>query len=149
MKKIILCVVLLLSCSCRHGDDKPRAACDQGRMSRLMEAYLEQGEPYTQGRLRTTYGFEFRGPLTIEQLEQDMLDAEKERTGGDAPLASSDFINLINDRWLHRRRHSYRPGDVFYFFRTDQSTWDTLVGSEGYLLLRKGEIIDVLVTTCQ
>lgn len=127
---------------------KPHAVRGQGEIDRLMEAYLKQGEPYTQGLLNPAYGFEFRGPMTMEQLAQAMLEEGTKNPRRDGPSVSN-AMDFINNRWLGPRGHSYRPGDEFYFFRTGKRSWDNLVGSEGYLLRRKDEIIDVLVTVAQ
>src|SRR5262245_12958852 len=38
-----------------------------------------------------------------------------------------------------------RPTDVIYYYCSDQSEWDRMKGSEGYLLMRDGEIVDSIV----
>ncbi len=138
--------LFLLSCSCHHGVDSSYAMREQDRLNRLMKAYLLRVVPYTQDRLRAGYAFEFRGPMTINQLEHEMLEG---LTENDKKDLSPVFSDLINEKWLHRRGHYYMDGDEFYFFRTEKRSWDALVGFEGYLLLRKGEIVDVLATGMQ
>jgi len=111
-----------------------------------VEAYLSEAEANAQGLLKMSYGFEFRGPMTLEQFEQEIV---KETPEGERKDTSLAFLDVINERWLHRKGYHYIDGDEFCFFRTGKHSWDSLVGSAGYLLLREGKIIDVLLTVAQ
>jgi hypothetical protein len=38
-----------------------------------------------------------------------------------------------------------RPGDAVYYYCSDQAEWDQLMGSEGYILVRDGRVVDSVV----
>jgi hypothetical protein len=38
-----------------------------------------------------------------------------------------------------------RPGDVIYHYCSEPSMWDLGMGSEGYIVVRDGQIVDSLV----
>jgi hypothetical protein len=47
---------------------------------------------------------------------------------------------------IHREfRQQARPTDVIYYYCSERPEWDMLMGSEGYLLVRDGEIVDSIV----
>jgi hypothetical protein len=38
------------------------------------------------------------------------------------------------------------PGDELYYYNSYPEDWDRLLGSEGYAIVRDGEVLDTLVT---
>lgn len=54
-------------------------------------------------------------------------------------------FGLINDRW-EGLKLQYQNGDCLFHFRTDAESWEQLLGSEGYILIRDGEAIDSIIT---
>ena len=46
---------------------------------------------------------------------------------------------------LREFRQKILPTDIIYHFAADQSEWDKGFGSEGYVLVRDGELFDTLL----
>ncbi len=49
-------------------------------------------------------------------------------------------FGFTNERWEELKRR-YEKGDCLFHYRTSPETWKALYGSEGYLLIRDGEVI--------
>jgi len=89
------------------------------------------------------YAFEIRGPLTVTQFEEERArshaeSAETRNRARDTDKAFTGNYTLF--------KGGYRDGDELYFFRSDRRSWGHLKGREGYVLIRKGEIADMIVT---
>jgi hypothetical protein len=42
-------------------------------------------------------------------------------------------------------KEQIRPSDLIYYYCSEQAQWDAMMGSEGYALVRDGEVIDELL----
>ena len=86
--------------------------------------------------------FEVRGPLTIAQVEQEVL-AETSK------FARVDILpepfGFEAARW-RQVKDQYTTGDEFYFFTSDECSWSNLCGVRGYILARECDIVDSIVT---
>ena len=87
-------------------------------------------------------GWVIRGPLTISQVEQESLKYLREQPRKDVPQVPFGFMG---DRWVELKS-KHRDGDELYFYRSDQRSWADLCGCQGYVLIRKDEMIDGIVT---
>ncbi len=85
-------------------------------------------------------GWSIKGPLTIEQIEQESL--EKIREYPDVPQVPFGYEN---DKW-NKLKSQYKEGDEFYFFGSDPISWAYLRGRAGYVLIRDNEVIGSIVT---
>lgn len=54
-------------------------------------------------------------------------------------------FGFIFDEWV-QFKNKIRVGDMLWFFRSDQSSWNALAGREGYAIVRNNMIIDIFVT---
>ena len=131
------CVATLLMCPPRPDVSSPRAtARRRAQVAELVKA-----------RFRGQYGFEVRGPLTLTQFADELKESyakwlELARQVGDqnAELVSSsvkskcDRITLLT-----------REGDELYFFTSDRRSWGELAGKDGYVLVRKDKIVDLII----
>lgn len=49
----------------------------------------------------------------------------------------------VSHEWIRQRfEQQVQPTDVVYYYCSEQAEWERMMGSEGYLLVRDGEIID-------
>lgn len=143
MKKIALCVVLMLYCSCHRATSNCCALRGQRELGKLMDEYLRR-DPLNYRSGPPGYDYSFRGPLTISQIEQEALDAVRKmiEAGQDVPAVP---FGRMNDKWV-AFKEEYMPGDELYFFITDKRSWEMVAGREGYLLLRRNKIVQILLT---
>ena len=82
---------------------------------------------------------EIKGPLTREQAGK---------------MYREQLVRRNSRGWLVERerehwqpfRDSYQEGDEIYYFRSERSSWAWLDGCEGYVLIRRDQIIDHVVT---
>ena len=141
MKTMGLGVVLMLLCSCHQTTSRSIAGRAPSELQELMAAYLKEKDQW--------YGsfsqYEFRGPLTIEQIEQERtppwINVTEIKRRTDVPHLPFGFGY---DRWVEFKQE-YGPGDELYFFTTQKRSWEYLMGSEGYLLLRKDKIVRTIL----
>jgi hypothetical protein len=48
----------------------------------------------------------------------------------------------VSHEWIRQRfEQQVQPNDAIYYYCSEQAQWDMMMGSEGYLLVRDGEII--------
>ncbi len=138
MKIIIMCLTVILFCSCSDGDaDHGSIASDdtmkkRNQVSRLMKEHYHSFDAT----------FEALGPLTIAQIEQESLEKLSRSPRKDLPPVPFAFAN---DKWVELKG-KYLPRDEFYYFTSDERSWANLCGIRGYVLVRKGEIVDIIVT---
>ncbi|MDI6448635.1 hypothetical protein [Anaerobaca lacustris] len=86
--------------------------------------------------------FEVRGPLTIEEVEQESLDQLDKVRRADIPVRPFGFEG---EKWA-RIKSRCRAGDEFYFFTSDERSWSYLSGTRGYIVVRGMDIIDAIIT---
>jgi hypothetical protein len=115
----------------------------------------EMDEIYTKGEIEEVvsrhfnraFRAEVRGPLSIEQVEQESLKsilvAIKENVRQDIPQVPFGFMN---DRWKDFKQQ-LRNGDLIFHFISDKDSWDVLCGRAGYVLVRDGEVVDTITTS--
>ncbi len=131
MKGAIVCLMVMLACSCHQATDGSGPAHRRDELSKIMDEYLQSGDPYHEkGRC----AFQFRGPLTVGQVEGELLKIydRMRRDRSDLPLGyvPRDWTDL---------KGKYRDGDELYAcFATEkrgvsQSYW--------YVLVREDTII--------
>jgi hypothetical protein len=51
----------------------------------------------------------------------------------------------MNEEWLGFWKQM-NAGTLLYYFTTDEIDWSLLGGREGYVLIREGEIVAMLIT---
>jgi hypothetical protein len=81
-----------------------------------------------------------RGPLTIEQVEQETLDDEIKKYP-DVPQVPFGFQNK---EWK-KLKSKYKDGDEFFFYWSDPVSWFYLRGESGYVLIRQNKVVDKIV----
>jgi hypothetical protein len=92
---------------------------------------------------------ELNEPKTIAQIEAehtlrpDQL-SQSDRTGPRAQIMLKPFGDR-NAEWEAMKAH-VQPGDQFWTFTTSWQSWRDLAGRAGIALVRKGQIIERLVT---
>ena len=55
------------------------------------------------------------------------------------------LFGCINKQWI-AFKESMEEGDEIWFFTSEEYTWQTLCGREGYVVLRNGEPINYILT---
>jgi len=68
------------------------------------------------------------GPKTIEAIERE--------------------VGHLYPEWEEFKR-IVRPGDCLMFFRSNPHSWKHAFGSEGYVLVREGRVVEILATKLQ
>ncbi|MBN2181423.1 MAG: hypothetical protein JW715_05880 [Sedimentisphaerales bacterium] len=152
MRIVILCLTLILLCSCRQED--PNTASAENEITRhdeiskiLYEDFVRNLESYKDRKYGIKFdenydgtGNEIRGPFTKEQLEKELILLLKE-LNPELPLnyelkEGSGYYEFLN---------KYRNGDEFYHFKSDETTWANSCGIEGYVLIRENKILDKVI----
>ena len=66
----------------------------------------------------------------------------------DIPQATEITLDDSHDspEWSNFKSQ-YKEGDEIYFFSSDRISWGYLRGREGYVLIRKNEVVDFVVTS--
>jgi hypothetical protein len=145
MRKIGLSIVLMLCCSCHHAVSNCHEVRGQRELGKLMDEYLRRDTlNYRSGP--PGYDYNFRGPLTISEIEQETLDEVLKmiEAGQGVDMPPLPF-GRMNDKWI-AFKEQYRPGDELYFFISNEHSWQMTAGRKGYLLLRRNQIIGTLLT---
>jgi hypothetical protein len=87
-----------------------------------------------------------RGPLTVADIEQRELQFILDLI---AELGIPDWTRVpfrgLEEDWLGFKKQM-RAGDLIYYFTTDDIDWRLLTGAEGYVLIREGKVVDMIVT---
>jgi len=93
-------------------------------------------------------GWEIRGPLTVEQVKEELLELHKESSRIREKVYGPTKRFEDSDAGAHWGpfQNMYREGDEIYFFRSDERSWLNLSGEQGYVLIRKNEMLYSLVT---
>jgi len=84
--------------------------------------------------------WEIRGPLTIEQVEQESLEEMSQYP--DVPQVPFGYAN---EKWIELKSQ-YKDGDEFYYFKSDRLSWAYLRGRSGNVLIHNNEVVNMLVT---
>jgi hypothetical protein len=116
---------------------------------------LDANVPYTADEVQAMIGksfgtnqsFEVRGPLSVAEVEQEML---MEVLCAIADYNDMRSIPRLPSSWMGEAWHDFkaeiRAGDLIYFFTSDKASWRALIGREGYALIRDGKVVDMLIT---
>ncbi len=132
MKNAIVCLSAMLMCSCHQGAAGSLSGHRRTELSKIMSEYFQHGNPYPTNE---RYTFEFRGPFTIEQVEQESLEEVKRAPRNDVPLVPFGFSNHY---WVGLKR-KYKDGDELYFFLATATP--SYSQSAGYVLIRGKEVL--------
>lgn len=81
-----------------------------------------------------------RGPLTIEQIEQEGLERIRTSSRSDVPQVPFGYEN---DKW-NELKSQYKDGDEFYFFALDPRNSPSYYGTSGYVLIRDNQIVGMI-----
>lgn len=97
--------------------------------------------------LRQNFRIEVRGPLSIEQIEEEYLRSRLElfceNRRNDIPKIPFGFSN---DTWL-KFKMQLCGTDKIYYFISEKDSWAALCGCAGYALIREGQVVDVIITS--
>ena len=89
---------------------------------------------------------EVRGPLSVIEVGQgtlvDILCGIA--TSHDMRSIPRVPFGYINEAW-ERFKSEIRPGDLIYYFISDEESWEALCGTEGYALIRDAEVVGMIV----
>jgi len=141
MRIAITCLILtLVSVSCRgsNKDGQRGQTSTATQVSKLLKEYC-RGYPFN---------FEVQGPVTLTEYRNGWIEgyekwAERMRKDNRSP---GTFEDSSQGRECARLETQYREGDELYFFRSEERSWSDLAGTEGYVLIRNGKIIDTVET---
>ena len=96
---------------------------------------------------QSEYEFEARGPLTLVEFEKELREFHqesfelKEKVYGRADESLDSFV----DGKCARIKNLSKEMDELYFFTFEPQSWAELAGIDGYVLVRKKEIVDMMV----
>ena len=148
MKIIIVCLMAILTGACRQAIDSSTSRNSDSTMkrndklSKVMDDYSKIGNPYYM-----RHEYEFRGPLTVAQVEEDLIESHKES------LKIREKVYGVTERFEDteagkiwgRLKSEYRDGDELYFYlATAKPSWSQ---SWGYVLIReKKKVVTKIMT---
>jgi hypothetical protein len=140
MKIVIMCLIVALSCSCH----RPVAGLSSGRryreLSRIMNEYLRGVDSH---HAKQDAGFEFRGPLTVDQAEMELIERYRANVDLVSQNTPAGPYHFASPHW-GKLKSKYKDGDEFYAFFV---TWQaTLHQTQGYVLIRQKEVLGTIVT---
>lgn len=119
IKLFAVSALLLATSQCGFAD------CDTGKIKASFVGYDE---------------VMFSTPLTIEEIEKrETAIYENVTKQNTKPFGS------MNADW-EKMKAMHKNGDCIIHFRTDEKSWKTLSGREGYLLARNGKVLYVILT---
>jgi len=91
--------------------------------------------------------FEVRGPLTLAQFEKELRESYlepfelKQKVYG----KTEESMKARIVRRCDRVRPLSREGDELCFFTSESKSQAELAGTDGYVLIRKNEVVDLMV----
>jgi hypothetical protein len=111
----------------------------RAEVRRMMNAYWHG--PYF------GFGSEIRGPLSIAQAERELFGVTEGTPEEDAMHVVTRRLQntYFGEAWA-KIKANHRDGDDLYFFRSDRGSWRHLNGRQGYVAVRKDEVLRCLVT---
>jgi len=90
-------------------------------------------------------GWEIRGPLSIERFKVEMIEMYNESSKIRNEVYKKFEDSGLGEAFAQFKRQ-FKEGDEIYFYKSDERSWMDLRGREGYVLVRKNEIVDKLLT---
>jgi len=144
MKNIILCLIIILSCSCRRDTDNSRSSDPENTFQRRIEINKIMKDHYHS----FDNEYEIRGPLTVEQFEMELIELHEESSKIREKVygVTEKFEDSEIGKDCIRIKKEYTKGDELYFFKSDERSWNNRRGIKGYVLIRTNKMIDGLVT---
>jgi len=137
MKAAVLCGIVILMCYGCGDSDSPRAVQKKrAEVGRMMKAHYH-----------SKYEFEVRGPLTLVEFQEELRESYeeafelRENVYGQTDKSADSAVG----RKYARIKGLSREGDELYFFTSELQSWAELAGIDGYVLVRKNEIVDMMV----
>jgi len=85
--------------------------------------------------------FRVKGPLATAQVEKALFG-----TPLDSEEARQTYESTGRGEAWGRTKAKWKDGDEFYFFTSDKRSWSELRGRQGYVLIRKKQVVDVMLT---
>lgn len=140
MKTTVVCLIVMVACSCRQVEDG--RSSEGGTMDRSTEIEKIVKEHFEDYR---DYEFEILGGLTISQVKRDLIEGHVGKTGATKDRASAELSLSDDPDWQEFVSKCKQGGDVYYF-KSDRRSWTELRGIEGYVLIHKDKITGVFVT---
>lgn len=148
MKKIIICLITILTCSCCHitGDAHPgnyestmtrhdevlKIMKDQSISNLENSKWITVAERDELRKMKKDYYYELSDPNLILTIPGPGWEIK-------GPLSTAD------NAW-NKFKKEYREGDELYFFSSDAISWAYLRGRAGYVLIRNNKIVTTAVT---
>lgn len=145
MKIMIACLTAILACSCHQVTDGSRSMHRRADLSRIMNEYFRAGDPYhtKQGK------FEFRGPLAVAQVEQELAESYyvvSSRMREKADGVVERFEDSDEGKAWREFKSGYRDGDGLYFWIGIDR--EGIGVSEGYVLIRRNRVLGIFGGRC-
>jgi uncharacterized phage-like protein YoqJ len=141
-------ISMCLSCtiiddSMKKRDETSRTVKRRDEVSNIMKNHY-----------RSKYGFEIEGPFTIEQCKEHYVKREVEwyEINEEKPGKLKNFLDKIKSFPDSQEFKDFvRPvanhkGNELYFFKSDLRSWSDWNGVQGYVIVYKNELVDILVT---
>ena len=150
MKNIIVCIMGILMCSSCHDTDNYVSGDSDDTMKRRDEISKIMKDHYHNDSF--DYGFEIRGPFTIKQFKEEYVKHYEElfdiselkpRTSQEIYDRMKKFMDSQEFKDFVRLNGK---GNELYFFRSDMRSRSDLYGVEGYVIIHKNKIIDIMIT---
>jgi hypothetical protein len=142
MKLTAGCLTIALVCSaCQKGtSDLKNPDGAQKRRAEIGQIIKDHYE--------SKYGFEVRGPLTVAELEKESSESYKAVAEIKRKVYGKveEFDGSEMGRACAELKTVFKDGDELYFFTSEMQAWGELVGTEGYVLIRKNKIAHMIVT---
>jgi hypothetical protein len=152
MRIVIVCLMGISMClSCTIIDDSMKK---RDETSKVLKRRDEVSKIMRNHYPIKDYGFEIEGPFTIEQCKEhyvkwyiELFGINEENPGKlKEPLdrlkrfpESQKFKDFVRPVENHK-------GNELYFFTSDIYSWGNLNGVEGYVIVYKNELVDILGT---
>ena len=152
MRIIIACIIGISMClSCTTIDDSMKK---QDETSKILKRRDEVSRIMKNHYRSKDYGFEIEGPFTIEQCKEHYVKRHiEEYEINEWPLLRRKMVLDRLKRFPESQKFKdfVRPvenheGNELYFFKSDLRSWGDWNGIEGYVIVYKNELVDLLVT---
>lgn len=88
---------------------------------------------------------EFHIPQEWLKEQVSVTEAEATHTYSKPPIIAGIPFGFANADWIEFKS-LMQSGDELWFYSSPQESWDELMGTEGYVIIREGKIIAEMVT---
>jgi hypothetical protein len=110
MKVVTACLIAMLICSCHQATNGSLSMQRRDELSTMMDEYLQRLDPYHK---KGTGVFEFRGPLTIEQVERELIERYKAHAPPEGERPPEAPSHYPGSSWT-KLKGKYADGDELY-----------------------------------